>query len=200
MVSLIRSSAARPSSIMGTVTTSLVTAPLSKLSMGRTYSSSVMRSCSMDLTTLRAAGDRPSEVAVPNRYRRDRSRRLISARPHAAQMETALEEKADVKVMRGPNSTANAEPPPLGAVAAAVSTKTDLSRRRPDRSKVSARSHSRRSRLVADSPSVRSSSIWTLKQDSVWMDVMLAASSARPRFSSCSLMEGRRLWDGSVSR
>ena len=39
------------------------------------------------------------------RYRRERSNRTILDKPHAAHIDVALDENADVNVERGPNST-----------------------------------------------------------------------------------------------
>ena len=73
-----------------------------------------------------------------NLYRLDRSRRVMEVNPHAAQMEVALEEKAEVKVMRGPNSTTSEE------VSLAEEANADFSNCNPSRSNVSRNNHSRR--------------------------------------------------------
>jgi hypothetical protein len=72
-------------------------------------------------------------------YRLDRSRRDILERPQADVMEVALEEKAEVKVIRGPNSSTT-----LLLVLSSFTTlaKALVSNLKPSLQKVSLSSHS----------------------------------------------------------
>lgn len=110
-------------------------------------------------------------------YRRDRSRRVTESRPHAAQMDVALDENAEVNVIRGPNSSTT--------TSVVLLVNADVSSCNPPLSNVSANNHSRRE--VSCSFKVPLESC-TLKHDSVSMRRMEAACSV----VSCSLMEGNR--------
>ena len=137
----------------------------------------------MAATVVASAADDDAKVVA---YRRERSRREMDSRPHAAQMDVALEENAEVNVIRGPNSTTTTSPPLLVA-------NDDVSSCKPPLSNVSANNHSSRAVSCSFKAPVESC---TLKHDSVSMRRMEAACSVE----SCSLMEGRREWGVGVLR
>lgn len=104
------------------------------------------------------------------RYRLERSRRVMEVNPHAAQMDVALEENADVNVMRGPNSI-------ITTLLMLPFSLNELdSNFNPSFSNVSRNNHS--SRCVEVVSSTLSFSSCTLKQDSVSIDRIFDASSA----------------------
>ena len=103
------------------------------------------------------------------RYRLERSRRVMEVNPHAAQMDVALEENADVNVMRGPNSI-------ITTLLSPFSSNELDSNFNPSFSNVSRNNHS--SRCVEVVSSTSSFSSCTLKQDSVSIDRIFDASSA----------------------
>jgi len=194
--------------MMGTRTTGFTVAPLSKVVIGSAYSSSVMRSWSIPRIFEMTSSDGVALFANDTRYRRDFSSRDIEVNPHAAHMDVAFDEKADVKVMRGPNSSTTTEEEaaaghPGPTTPTSAPSKALRSRRNPSRSNVSRRSHSS---LSVETPSRYPSSVstCTLKQDSVSMDAILTAagtSSPPPPppsdddgscWESCSLMDGNR--------
>ncbi len=133
-------------------------------------------------------------------YRLERSRRSMEVNPHAWQMDTALEEKADANVIRGPNSKTMflllLPFPLLPLLLPLLSLTKIVSGRNLSFSNVSARSHSRRPTSVSVSGLVD----WTLKQLSVSIATIDSASLDRLSDLSCSLMDGRRECGGSVSR
>lgn len=168
---------------MGTHCISFVSTPASNDVNGVTYSSSVIRSCNNRLieATVVSEGD-DSKVIW---YRRERSKRDTDVSPHAAQIDVALDENAEVNVMRGPNSIMMVVVllPPL--LSEEVETKDDFSNCNPPLSNVSASNHSKRD----VSTSLSGVSSCTLKHDSVSTRRMDAAASSD---ESCSLMDGRR--------
>lgn len=126
-----------------------------------------------------------------NLYRFERSNLVMEVNPHAAQMDVAFDENAEVNVIRGPNSTTSVVSPPL--------TKVLSSNFNPSFSNVSRNNHSNRSVLVVS----RSFDNCTLKHDSVSILVILVASFesvVSDDCVSCSLMDGRREWGVSVRR
>jgi len=127
-----------------------------------------------------------------NLYRLERSNRVICDKPHAAQMDVAFDENADVNVIRGPNSTTNVLSP-------SVELNNDCSNFNPSFSKVSRNNHSNRS---VDVVSRLSSFVsCTLKQLSVSILSILDASSLQDvDWESCSLIDGRRECGVSVRR
>ena len=126
-----------------------------------------------------------------NLYRLERSNLVICDRPHAAQMDVAFDENADVNVIRGPNSTTN--------VLSSVELSDDCSNFNPSFSKVSRNNHSNRSVDVASRLSSFVSC--TLKQLSVSILNIFDASSLQvDDWGSCSLMDGRRECGVSVRR
>ena len=108
--------------------------------------------------------------------------------PHAAQIDVALDENAEVNVMRGPNSIIMVVvvvvllPPLLSEEE--VETKDDFSNCNPSLSNVSASNHSKRDVLT----SLSGVSSCTLKHDSVSTRRIDDDSDDE----SCSLMDGRR--------
>jgi hypothetical protein len=179
---------------MGIVRTGAGRAPLSKDRRGSLYSSSVILSCSIDLTAARAGPDRSPRVL--NRYRRESSS-LSTGSPQARHTPTALDENADVNANRGPNSTLHRQPPPLASRSSPAASKHDFSSCSPSRSNVSESSHSSLSAspAVSGRPSGR-----TLKQLSVSTASILEPSSPYPRSLSPSFTDGSRWWGGSVLR
>lgn len=122
----------------------------------------------------------------------ERSNRVICDRPHAAQMDVAFDENADVNVIRGPNSTTSVLSP-------SVEVSDDCSNFNPSFSKVSRNNHSNRSVDVVSRLSLLVSC--TLKQLSVSILSIFDASSLQDvDWESCSLMDGRRECGVSVRR
>ena len=105
----------------------------------------------------------------------------------ALQILVALEENAEAKELRGPNSKITDLSSP------SVVDSEDCSSDNPSFSKVSRKSHSRRE--VATSSSVDSGAM--LKQTSVRMEVILGVMPANERRS---VREGRREWGVGVVR
>ena len=108
-------------------------------------------------------------------------------------MDVALDENAEVNVMRGPNSIIMVVvvllPPLLSEEE--VETKDDFSNCNPSLSKVSASNHSKRDVLT----SLSGVSSCTLKHDSVStrrIDDAIDAPLSSDDDESCSLMDGRR--------
>lgn len=106
----------------------------------------------------------------------------------ALQILVALEENAEAKELRGPNSKITDFASPSSVV-----DSEDCSSDNPSFSKVSRKSHSRRE--VATSSSVDSGAM--LKQTSVRMEVILGVMPANERRS---VREGRREWGVGVVR
>jgi hypothetical protein len=171
---------------MGTLITGFTVIPDSNVVIGTRYSSSVMRSCNMPLIVDIADSDGVDEKTM--RYLLDRSSRDMEDKPQAEHIDVAFDENADVNVMRGPNSTTIARPPPTSA----MSSRALLSNRNPSTSNVSRSNHSSRD---VDTSSRGWESICTLKQYSASMD-----TTSQPPDDSCSPMDGRRECGVSVLR
>lgn len=149
--------------------------------MGVIYSCSVIRSCNSDFSLIISSssedeGEEGGEKVI--RYRRERSNRTILDKPHAAHIDVALDENADVNVERGPNSTIKSLSSSLLVV-----VKVLHSNCKPVGSNVSRNSHSRR--YVASLS--KSFVVCTLKQYSVSIRTMARWAC---RWCNCSLMDG----------
>ena len=131
-----------------------------------------------------------------NLYRFERSNLVMEDNPHAAQMDVAFDENAEVNVIRGPNSTTSVvSSSPLLLVEEKVLT----SNFNPSLSNVSRNNHSNRSVLVAS----RSLVSCTLKHDSVSMlDIFVASfdNVASDDCVNCSLIDGKSECGVSVRR
>lgn len=130
-----------------------------------------------------------------NLYRFERSNLVMEDNPHAAQMDVAFDENAEVNVIRGPNSTTSV----VSSSPLVLVEKVLTSNFNPSFSNVSRNNHSNRSVLVAS----RSLVSCTLKHDSVSiLDILVASfdNVVSDDCVNCSLIDGRSECGVSVRR